>query len=219
MITVSNLRQYTKDLSLVENYDKAIKSKDMYVIHHRLETHFSDGALRPTNCFISKKELVALGIYYDRPPEELIFMEIKEHAKLHHKSYKGKKLKIKRIGKRLLHVYWNNYINEHLKLFEHKRKGHKISEETKRKISESNKGYKGHKGHKMSETHKLKLSNRNSKPLLCKELNMVFKNSKEASLYFNNGILNASLAAHIREVCRGLRKSAHGFTWSFIEGE
>lgn len=214
MLKKTNLKWHTNDLSLVENYDKALKSEEMYVLHHRLETYFSDGTPRPSSGFLSQRELMALDMYYNRPPEELIFMEIKEHSKLHHKSRKGKKLKVKHVGKKKLHVYWNNYISECTKLFKTKRKYHKCSEETRKKISEAN---KGKKHEPMPESLRLKLSNRNSKAVLCNELDIVFKNSKEAALYLNNGVLSASIAAHIREVCRGIRKTACGYTWKFKE--
>lgn len=74
---------YCKDLSKVENYEKALNSPEKWDVHHRLETHFSDGTLRPLNARLSYKELIALKMYYNRPPEELIFMKHSEHMKLH----------------------------------------------------------------------------------------------------------------------------------------
>ena len=67
---------------LIENYDKAIAdTTQTWVCHHRLETHTSDGILREIE--ISDEELKSLGVYYNRPPEELIFMTRSEHRKLH----------------------------------------------------------------------------------------------------------------------------------------
>lgn len=54
--------------------------------HHRLETHFSDGTPRPVNAFISMDELKALDMYYNRPPEELIFVTKSQHNVLHLKG-------------------------------------------------------------------------------------------------------------------------------------
>ena len=97
---------------LIENYDKAIAdTTQTWACHHRLETHNSDGERRLVD--ISKAELIALGMYYDRPPEELIFLTIAEHRELHSFGIKGKPSS---------------------------RKGKRVSEETKRKISEANKG-------------------------------------------------------------------------------
>lgn len=75
---------YCRTPELIENYDLAISDKtQMWVCHHRLESHFSNGELRPNGCFLSKKELIALEMYYDRPASELIFMPKTEHRKLH----------------------------------------------------------------------------------------------------------------------------------------
>lgn len=68
----------------IENYDKAIAdTTQVWECHHRLETHFSDGTERPKNAQLSQAELVALDIYFDRPPEEFIFLTKVEHRKLH----------------------------------------------------------------------------------------------------------------------------------------
>ena len=75
----------------IENYAFAISDdKHMWDCHHRLETRFSDGALRPKNAQLSKAELIALGMYYNRPAEELIFLTRSEHLK-EHQSTKGNK--------------------------------------------------------------------------------------------------------------------------------
>lgn len=67
---------------LIENYDEAIRdTTQIWHCHHRLETHNSDGIERTT--FLSKKELETLGMYYHRPPKELIFLTEQEHKKLH----------------------------------------------------------------------------------------------------------------------------------------
>ena len=69
----------------------------MWDCHHRLETHFSNGEKRPERCFLTRDELEALDMYYNRPPEELAFLTKKEHAILHltgHKVSKETKEKI-----------------------------------------------------------------------------------------------------------------------------
>ena len=79
-------KQYCKEPEKIENYEKA--KKDDFVgweCHHRLETHTSDGKRRDVD--IPQKELKALRMYYNRPPEELIFLTIKEHNAFN----KGKK--------------------------------------------------------------------------------------------------------------------------------
>ena len=69
------------DLSKVENYEQAIKNPKIWTLHHRLETHNSDNEKRLV--FLHSEELVALDMYYNRPPEELIFMRTQEHRALH----------------------------------------------------------------------------------------------------------------------------------------
>lgn len=72
---------------LIENYDKAVSDNtQIWECHHRLETHTSNGERRLIE--ITKEELIALGMYFDRPPEELIFLNGFEHLSLHNKGKK-----------------------------------------------------------------------------------------------------------------------------------
>ena len=74
-------RRYCSDIENVENYEKA-KADDFigWECHHRLETHTPDGKRRAID--IPAAELIALGMYYHRPPEELIFLTSREHSSL-----------------------------------------------------------------------------------------------------------------------------------------
>lgn len=55
----------------IENYDKAIADKTQtWEVHHRREE------------FYSCKELIERSEYFDRPPEELIFLTRTEHNKM-----------------------------------------------------------------------------------------------------------------------------------------
>ncbi len=66
-----------KQAELIENYEKAKADNfNGWDCHHRLETHFSDGTERPKNAQLSANELIALDMYYNRPPEELIFLTL-----------------------------------------------------------------------------------------------------------------------------------------------
>ena len=135
-----------EEISKIENYTLA--KKDNFIdwdVHHRLETHNSDGEKRLVD--LSRAELIALGIYYNRPPEELIFMKSEGHMALHQK------------GKHLS--------KEAKKHISEARKGRKISEEHKRHISEAKKNMsdetkrklsEAHKGHKISEETRRKIS-------------------------------------------------------------
>ena len=93
MINKRSAKAYCRDdISLIENYDKAIAdTTQLWHCHHRRETIFS------------RKDLIEIGEYYNRPACELIFLTPLEHHRLHH------------LGKH-------------------------HSEETRKKISEANKG-------------------------------------------------------------------------------
>ena len=114
------VKKYCKDdISLIENYDKAVKDKEQtWDCHHRREMT------------ISKKELIELGEYYNRPASELIFLTKAEHNTLHTKG------KI--------------FTEEHKRKISESLKGKHRSEETKRKMSEAKKN--------MSEETKRKIS-------------------------------------------------------------
>ena len=78
--------KYCKDYENIENYEKAKKDNFKgWHCHHRLETHTPDGKRRDVD--IGYKKLIALGLYYHRPAEELIFLTSREHNAFN----KGKK--------------------------------------------------------------------------------------------------------------------------------
>ena len=73
MIYLKNVKKFCKDdISLIENYDKAIADKtQVWQCHHRRETIFS------------KPDLIEIGEYYNRPACELIFLTPADHHRLH----------------------------------------------------------------------------------------------------------------------------------------
>ena len=120
-----NFEYFCKDYENIENYQKALKDNFKgWHCHHRLETHNSDGERRLVD--ITQAELIALGMYYHRPAEELIFLPRSEHNTLHHK------------GKHCSEETKNkiSYAN----------KGKHHSEEIKKKIGEAQKGNKNVRG-------------------------------------------------------------------------
>ena len=134
---------------LIENYDKAIAdTTQVWQCHHRLETHNSDGERRLVD--ISSAELIALDMYFDRSPEELIFLTSAEHVSLHNNGKlawtKGKH-HTEEVRRKISEAHKGKHLSE-----EHKRKiseAHKgkhvsVSEETKKKMKQSMKGQ--HKG-------------------------------------------------------------------------
>ena len=118
---MKQIELYCDDIESVENYEKA-KADDFrgWDCHHRLETHTSDGDKRAINIY--KKELIALGMYFYRPANELIFLTRKEHNRLHN-SFKGK-----------------HHSDETKKKLSAAHKGKHLSDETKLKISNAIKG-------------------------------------------------------------------------------
>ena len=86
MITERQLRGVRRycldDISKIENYDKALTDIDVrYDCHHRLE-------VGKYGEVISHKDLIARGLYYNRPASELIFLTKSEHNRLHKKGNK-----------------------------------------------------------------------------------------------------------------------------------
>ena len=128
-------KEYCCDnIECVENYEAAKKDNFKgWHCHHRLETHNSDGERRLVD--ITKKELIALGIYWHRPASELIFLTTLEHYRLHRKG--------------------KTFSEETKAKLSAANRGKHISEETKRKIAEAKKGKK--RG-PMSEEQKRKRS-------------------------------------------------------------
>lgn len=129
MINKRDILKYCKNYTEIENYDEALTdTTQTWICHHRLETHNSDGEKRSVD--ISRAELIVLDMYYNRPPEELIFLNCFDHNSLHHKGcnhWKGRK----------------HSENSKRKISESRKgigKGIPKSEEHKKKISESNMG-------------------------------------------------------------------------------
>lgn len=141
-----HVKEYCRDdISKIENYELAIADTEhKWQCHHRLELTL-DGEYAH-----SKKDLIRMGMYYNRPYFELIFLTISDHMKLHNgtqiyrkkmsNSLKGRiiteehkrKISESRKGKKRkpFSKEWRRKISE-------KMKGRKFSEETKRKISEA----------------------------------------------------------------------------------
>lgn len=86
MIT-KNIKYICDEYEQIENYEKAIADKEnVWICHHRLEL---DGNGHRLN---TMKELKAKGMYYHRPPEELIFLSYRDHFDLHMNEEHKKRL-------------------------------------------------------------------------------------------------------------------------------
>ena len=119
-------RCFCSEPSKIENYDKAIAdTTQIWKCHHRLETHTSDGERRLVD--LTPEELMALDMYYHRPPEEFVFLTSKDHQSLH---FRGKPLSEGRKQK----------ISNSCKGRTSPNKGNHMSGEHKLKMSETHKG-------------------------------------------------------------------------------
>ena len=143
MINLFTVRSFCKeDISFIENYDKAIADNTQtWDCHHRLEIQ--------GNNISSVQELKTQGLYYKRPACELIFLTHKEHSILHNENRKGdwrKKIRESEKGK-VVPKEIRALISIKTKIamaqpeirqkISNAKKGKKLSEEHKRKISES----------------------------------------------------------------------------------
>ena len=173
---------------LIENYEKAVNdTTQTWQCHHRLETHNSDGERRLVD--ISGSELIALGMYFDRPPEELIFMTELEHKHLHNAgkpgTFTGKHHSEEVKGRISESNKGKHRSEESRRRYSKAKKGKKFgpcSEEHKRKISEALKGKPKSEEHKrhMSEVRKGKPCSEESKKKRSE--------SEKGKHWFNNGI-------------------------------
>lgn len=73
----------TNEQDKIENYEKAKKDNFVgWVIHHRLELTLN-GEFAHTAA-----ELIRMGMYYERPYFELIYLTKSEHVRIHRKGIK-----------------------------------------------------------------------------------------------------------------------------------
>ena len=134
-----SFEKYCTEPEKIENYEKAKKdSFKGWHCHHRLETHTPDGGRRAVD--ITQKELIDLGMYYNRPASELIFLTIKEHNAYRKGRHLSEEHKRKLSGEN------NPNYGKHL------------SEEQKKKLREVHKGNKYHLGKKHTDEAKKKMS-------------------------------------------------------------
>ena len=82
MINANQAKKYcSDDISLIENYQQAIADQTrMWEIHHRRECDENGRTL------FTKKQLIDMGLYLNRPASELIFVTRSMHWKLHREA-------------------------------------------------------------------------------------------------------------------------------------
>lgn len=145
MISIVNAQAYCcEPINLIENYEKALNAEEKWEVHHRLETDLN----------LLKQDLIDKGLYYNRPANELIFLNPTEHRSLHHTGkthVKGRTYVMKEETKHKIgdanrgnsacgrpgHVDSDETIEKR----RDKMIGHKFSDETKKKQSDKKKEY------------------------------------------------------------------------------
>lgn len=122
---------------LIENYDLAIADKEnIWPCHHRKEE------------FYTEEELIEMNMYFNVPPEDLVFCRNKkEHFKYPHKGFENISKRHKGNKYTLGKTPWNKgkkgvYSNETLEKMSNAAKNRTVSEETKKKHSDNVKGRK-----------------------------------------------------------------------------
>ena len=170
-----NFEKFCKDYKNIENYEKA-KADNFkgWNCHHRKGVD------------IPREELKALGMYYNRPASELIFLTISEHSRLHQSSVESKKKNSE--------AHKGKYLSEETKKkISDARKGKLKSSETRKKMSEAMKGNKHALGCKRSEETKKKMSEAQKGKLISEEHKNKISEANKGNSYakgmhwFNNG--------------------------------
>lgn len=159
---------YCTEPEKIENFEKALADNfEGWVCHHRLQTWTSDGDRRLVD--ISAAELKALDMYYNRPPEELIYLTKAEHTSLHTKGKPKSEEHKKKIGE----------ANKN------------TSDETRRKKREANIGEKNPMyGKKHSAETKIKMSEvRKGKPKSIEHRKNIGK-ANEGKHWYHNDVKN-----------------------------
>ena len=145
-----SFERYCKEYENIENYQKALADNFVgWCCHHR------------QGVYIARKKLKALGMYYNRPADELIFLTESEHRTLHNK------------GKSLSEETRNKMSES--------RKGKHPSEETKKKLSEAK------KGKAKSEEIKKKMSEAQKGKHASKETKKKMSLQRTGRHWYNNG--------------------------------
>lgn len=93
--------------------------------------------------------------------------------------------------------------------------GKSRSEETKRKIGESNSIAQKGKTHSEETKRKMSESHKKNIPILCVETQQIYSCPSDASM----AVAGTKKAGHITEVCKGKRKTAFGYHWQYIENK
>ena len=164
----------------IENFEKALADNfEGWCVHHRMETHNSDGERRLVD--ITPAELKALGMYYNRPASELIYLTRAEHARLH----------ISGSGNPMHNEEFRKKNSDAHKGEKNPMYGKKHSEEARKKISEGNKGklFSEERRNRISIAKKGKPGKPHSVEAK-KKIGVASKGRNKNRCWFNNGKIN-----------------------------
>lgn len=189
MFSIKQAKRYCKNYKFIKNYECAVNSDEKYVIHHLKE-----------DVGFTKKQLIEMGLYYNRPYQELVFLKNSEHIRHHrigkkHTEDSRKKMSESKKGC----AAWN--------------KGCHHSQETKEKIRKANTNPSEYTRNKMSLA---RIGDKGSK---AKKVEQIDKKTKSVlgvwnCIKFAAEATNIS-AACISQCCRGISKTAGGFIWRY----
>lgn len=161
-----------EDISNIENFEVAEKSKELYDCHHKKEIELN----------VSAKDLKKMGLYWNRPANELIFIKHTEHASIHSKGRS-----------------WGKHTEEAKKKMSEKAKGRPSHQKGKTGELASMYGRRGQLhpmyGHKHSDSYKNMMSERMSG-----KNNPSYKKVCPLVLYTQYVILNKSLYTMSKEL-------------------
>lgn len=121
MIDICGVYAYCKDddLSLIENYDKAIAdTTQTWICHHKDEVKVLPSGIK---VYRSREEMIENGRYYHCPANELIFLTKADHNKTHCTD--------------------KSHTTKHNKAISNGMKGHKCSAECRKKMAEARRIY------------------------------------------------------------------------------
>ena len=130
-----------EDIALVENYEEAMKSTEVWDCHHKAE-------ILPCGNF-SREDLKKFDLYYNRPACELILLSKSDHSKLHSTGYQ----------KENNPHFGHRHTEETKNILRNKRLGMIFPKEWRDNIRKSKKGQiPWNKGKSLSQEYKDKIS-------------------------------------------------------------
>ena len=145
-----------------------------------------------------------MGLYYNQPADRLMFVTPSEHFKLHYLVDEDRKQKISSANKGKSHPTgkpaWN--------------RGKTMSEETRRKLSNSLKGRTStNKGKHFSEETRKNMYEAHE--YRRKQVYQYTKDGKLVKVWDSVRLVIKSGYTHVSAVCNGKRKTDGGYIWSY----